>query len=214
MSFQWVIDNAENISITKRPVISQTVSRDQVIRTVSRGGAVWKFAVKMPPVMVWNNNARGYLESIDTKAMLQSQTINMSKTGYDWMVKYRGDATSTTTMTWKYNAAQAASNTYKFELGNMPGSVGAVLFRAGDLIQPTGSKYVYSTVSASTKGSAATQLIEVHRSILDTPSDTAVTFKVGPAVSWTVICTKMPTWTFVEKELIEFNGDFEFQEVI
>ena len=168
----------------------------------------------MPPVMVWNNNARGYLESIDTKAMLQSQTINMSKTGYDWMVKYRGDATSTTTMTWKYNAAQAASNTYKFELGNMPGSVGAVLFRAGDLIQPTGSKYVYSTVSASTKGSAATQLIEVHRSILDTPSDTAVTFKVGPAVSWTVICTKMPTWTFVEKELIEFNGDFEFQEVL
>ena len=214
MSFQWVIDNAENISMTKRPVISQTVSRDQVIRTVSRGGAVWKFAVKMPPVMVWNNNARGYLESIDTKAMLQSQTINMSKTGYDWMVKYRGDATSTTTMTWKYNAAQAASNTYKFELGNMPGSVGAVLFRAGDLIQPTGSKYVYSTVSASTKGSAATQLIEVHRSILDTPSDTAVTFKVGPAVSWTVICTKMPTWTFVEKELIEFNGDFEFQEVL
>jgi len=213
MSFQWVIDNAEDISITKRPVISQTVSRDQKIRSVSRGGAVWKFAVSMPGRMVWNTH-RGYIESIDTKAMLESQTINLAKTGYDWMVKYRGDATSTTTMTWKYNAAQAASNTYKFELGNMPGSTGAVLFRAGDLIQPTGSNYVYSTVSAVTKGSAATQLVEVHRSILSTPSDTAVTFKVGPAVTWTVICTKLPTWTFVEKDLIEFNGNFEFQEVV
>jgi hypothetical protein len=167
----------------------------------------------MPGRMVWNTH-RGFIESIDTKAMLTSQTINMSKTGYDWMVKYRGEATSTTTMTWKYNAAQAASNTFKFELGNMPGSTGAVLFRAGDLIQPTGSNYVYSTVAAVTKGSAATQLVEVHRSILDTPSDTAVTFKVGPAVSWTVTCTKMPSWTFVEKDLIEFNGDFEFQEVV
>lgn len=213
MSFQWVIDNAENISIVKRPVISQTVSRDQRIRTVSRGGNVWKFAVKMPGRMVWSTH-RGYIESIDTNAMLESQTINLAKSGYEWLTAYRGNATSTATMTWKYTATQAASNTFKFELGNMPGSVGSLLFRAGDLIQPTGSKYVYSTVSATTKGSAQTQLIEVHRSILDTPSDTAVTIKVGPEVTWTVICTKMPTWTFVEKELIEFNGDFEFQEVL
>lgn len=214
MSFQWMIDNAESISVTKRPVISQTVSRDQHVRSVSRGGAVWKFTVKMPQRMPWNNWSRGYLESIDTNAMLKSQTINLAKSGYEWLTKYRGDATSTSTMTWKYNSTQAASNTYKFELGNMPGSVGSVLFRAGDLIQPNGSTYVYSTVSAVTKGSTSTQLVEVHRSILTTPSDTAVTIKVGPEVTWTVICTKMPTWTFVEKELIEFNGDFEFQEVL
>jgi hypothetical protein len=213
MSFQWVIDNAEDISIVKRPVISQTVSRDQRVRSVSRGGNVWKFAVKMPPRMVWNNH-RGFIESIESNAMLTSQSINLAKTGYDWITRYRGDATSTTTMTWKYTAAQAASNTYKFELGNMPGATGSVLFRAGDLIQPNGSNYVYSIVAAVTKGAAATQLVEVHRSILSTPSDTAVTFKVGPAVSWQVICTKMPTWTFVEKDLIEFNGDFEFQEVL
>ena len=213
MSFQWAIDNAESISVTKRPVISQTVSRDQHVRSVSRGGAVWKFTVKMPQRMPWNYH-RGYIESIDTKAMLTSQNINLSKSGYEWLTKYRGDASSTSTMTWKYNSTQAASNTYKFELGNMPGAVGSTLFRAGDLIQPNGSKYVYSIVAAVTKGSATTQLVEVHRSILDTPSDTAVTIKVGPEVIWTVICTKMPTWSFVEKDLIEFNGDFEFQEVL
>jgi hypothetical protein len=214
MSFQWIIDNAESISIVKRPVVSQTVSRDQKIRSVSRGGNVWKFAVKMPDIMTWNNNSRGYLESIEVIAMLESQSINLSKTTYDWITKYRGDAVSTATMTFKYNTAQSASNTFKFELGNLPGAVGSYLLRAGDFIQPTGSKYVYSVVGAVTKGSATTQLVEVHRSILDTPSDTAVTIKVGPQVSWTVICTKIPTWTFVGKELIQFNGDFEFQEVV
>lgn len=213
MSFQWIIDNAETLSIVKRPVVSQTVSRDQRIRSVSRGGNVWKFAVKMPEIMIWSS-CRGYLESIDVNALLESQSINLSKTTYDWMTKYRGDATSTATMTFKYTAAQAASDTFKFELGNLPGATGSYLFKAGDLIQPTGSKYVYSTVNAVIKGSATTQLIEVHRSILDTPSDTAVTIKVGPQVSWTVICTKIPTWTFVGKDLIQFNGDFEFQEVL
>jgi hypothetical protein len=214
MSFQYIIDNAESISIVKRPVISQTVSRDQRIRSVSRGGNVWKFSVKMPARVLWNFVSRGYVESMDADAMLKNQTINLAKSGYSWITGYRGDATSTTTMTFKYNAAQAASNTFKFELGNMPGAVGSTLFRSGDLIQPNGSNYVYSIVNPVVKGSASTQLVEVHRSILDTPSDTAVTFKVGPAVTWTVICTNLPTWTFVEKELIEFNGNFEFQEVI
>lgn len=214
MSFQWIIDTAETLSIVKRPVVSQTVSRDQRIRSVSRGGNVWKFAVKMPEIMTWNGNSRGYLESIEVNSLLESQSINLSKTTYDWMTKYRGDAASTATMTFKYSAAQAASDTMKFELGNLPGAVGSALFKAGDFIQPTGSKYVYSVVGAVIKGSATTQLVEVHRSILDTPSDTAVTIKVGPQVSWTVICTKIPTWTFVGKELIQFNGDFEFQEVL
>lgn len=212
MSFQWLIDNAESISIVKRPVISQTVSRDQNIRSVSRGGNVWKFTVKMPQTMLWSAS-RGYLESIESNAMLKSQSINLAKSSYDWITKYRGDATTTNTMTFKYNAAQAASNTMKFELGNVPGATGSVVFRAGDLVQPTGSNHVYSVASSTTK-SATTTLVEVHRTILETPSDTAVTLKVGPAVSWNIICTNMPTWTLSGKDLIDFNGSFEFQEVL
>jgi hypothetical protein len=211
MSFQWIIDNAESISLVKRPVVSQTVSRDQRIRTVSRGGNVWKFAVKMPDTMLWSSS-RGYLE-YNESALLAPQTINFAKSSYDWITKYRGDATTTTTMTFKYTTAQAASDTTKFELGNVPGATGSTVFRAGDLVQATGSNYVYSVASTVVK-SATTTLVSVHRSILNTPSATAVILKVGPAVAWQVICTSMPTWTLIGKDLISINGSFEFQEVI
>jgi hypothetical protein len=213
MSFQWIFDHAENLSITKRPVVSQTISRDQRIRAVSRGGNVWKFTVTLPTGMEWSS-MRGYVEGWENAGLLKNQSVTISKAGHSWINGYRGDATSTSTMTFKYNAAQAASNTFKFELGNMPGATGTVLFRAGDVIQPTGSKYVYSIVSRVDKGTASTQLVEVHRSILDVPSDTAVTMKVGQQVTWDLMCTKMPTWTFISKDRIQFNGDFEFQEVL
>ena len=212
MSFQWIIDNAESISVVKRPVISQTVSRDQTVRSVSRGGNVWRFSVKMPSTMLWSQ-ARGYLESFESNALIKSQSINLAKTSYDWITKYRGDATTTTTMTFKYNAAQAASNAMKFELGNVPGATGSVIFRAGDLVQPTGSTHVYSVVAVTTK-SATTTLVEVHRTILETPSETAVTLKVGSLVAWNVICTQLPTWTLSGKDLVDINGNFEFQEVL
>lgn len=213
MSFQWIFDHAETLSIVKRPVVSQTISRDQRIRSVSRGGNVWKFTVGLPAGMEWST-MRGYVEAWENAGLLKSQTVSINKAGHSWINGYRGDATSTSTMTFKYNSTQAASNTFKFELGNMPGATGTVLFRAGDVIQPTGSRYVYSLVSPVTKGSASTQLVEVHRSILETPSDTAVTMKVGQEVVWTLMCTKMPTWTFVSKDRIQFNGEFEFQEVL
>ncbi|WP_395652602.1 hypothetical protein [Brevundimonas sp.] len=212
-SFQWVFDNAESISVNKRPIVSQTIARDQRVRSISRGGAVWRFTVKMPTGMRWSDN-RGYIEDIDTVNLLKAETVSFPSTGYDWYTGYRGAATSTATMTFKYNAAQAASDTTKFELGNMPGAVGSALFKAGDLIQPGSSKYVYMVRELVTKGSSPTQLVGVHRSILETPSDTAVTMKVGNAVSWSVICVECPTWTIVERDIVAWNGDFLFYEVL
>jgi hypothetical protein len=212
-SFQWVFDNAESISVNKRPIVSQTIARDQRVRSISRGGAVWRFTVKMPTGMSWQAN-RGYIEDIDTANLLNAETINLPSESFDWYSGYRGAAASTSTMTFKYTAAQAASDTTKFELGNMPGAVGSVLFRAGDLIQPGSSKYVYMVRAITTKGSNPTQLVGVHRPILETPSDTAVTMKVGNEVSWNVICVECPTWTIIERDIGAWNGDFVFYEVL
>ena len=120
MSFQWIFDNAETLSINKRPIVSQTVSRDQHVRSVSRGGAVWRFTIKMPDGKRWSE-VRGLIESIDQSNLLSNETVNLSKSGYNYIVGYRGDASDTSTMTFKYTSAQAASDTTKFELGNMPG---------------------------------------------------------------------------------------------
>lgn len=213
MSFQWIFDNAETLSINKRPIVSQTVSRDQHVRSVSRGGAVWRFTIKMPDGKRWSE-VRGLIEGIDQSNLLTSATVNLGKAAYNYIVGYRGDAVDSSTMTFKYTAAQAASDTTKFELGNMPGSAGLVLFRAGDFIQPTGSASVYTIVEDVVRGAAATQLVKVNRGILSTSSATAVTLKVGSQVEWTVICTACPQWSIIAYDIVGWNGEFQFQEVL
>lgn len=213
MSFQWIFDNAESISINKRPIVSQTIARDQRVRSVSRGGAVWRFTVKMPTGMRWSAH-RGYIEDIDRQNLTLTDTVTLSASKFDWLTGYRGSASPTNTMTLKYTAAQAASDTHYFELGNMPGAEGSTLFKPGDLVQLNGSKYVYSMSNFVYKGSQATQLVRVNRPILDTPSDTAKTFKVGNEVTWTLICTQCPTFTIIERDIVAWNGDFQFYEVL
>lgn len=211
MSFQWVFDNAESISINKRPITSQTISRDQRVRSVSRGGAVWRFTVKMPTGMRWSN-VRGYIENIDNTNKLTTQTVSLGSTGFGWMTGYRGSIGNPQAMTWKYSSTEAANDTTKFLLTGT-GATGDVLFKAGDLIQPnvTGGK-VYSIVNDVIKGSSATQLVQVHRPILETPSATAVSLIVGNSVSWKLICTQCPTWTIVERDIVGWNGEFQFYE--
>jgi hypothetical protein len=167
----------------------------------------------MPDGKRWSE-VRGLIEGIDQANLLSSETVNLGKAAYNYIVGYRGDAVDPTTMTFKYTAAQAASDTTKFELGNMPGSTSTVLFRAGDFIQPTGSASVYTIVEDVVKGSASTQLVKVNRGILSTPSNTAVTLKVGSAVEWQVICTSCPQWSIIAYDIVGWSGDFQFQEVL
>ena len=63
-AFQYVFDNAESISFDRRAVTAQTISRDQTVRTVSRGGQIWKFNVALPNGIRWSE-ARPYIEAID-----------------------------------------------------------------------------------------------------------------------------------------------------
>jgi hypothetical protein len=211
MSFQWVFDNAESISINKRPITSQTIARDQRVRSVSRGGAVWRFTVKMPTGMRWSD-VRGYIENIDYTNKLTTQTVSLGSTGFGWMTGYQGSIGNPSAMSWKYSSTEAASDTTKFLLTGT-GSTGAVLFKAGDLIQPNVTNgRVYSIVSDVAKASSATQLVQVHRSILETPSATAVSLIVGNSVSWKLICTQCPTWTIVERDIVGWNGEFQFYE--
>jgi hypothetical protein len=212
MSFQWIFDNAESISINKRPLVSQTISRDQRVRSISRGGAVWRFTVKMPTGMRWSD-VREYIENIDNSNKLTTQTISLGSTGYSWMLGYRGTQTSPQVMTWKYSATEAASDTTKFVLGSMPGSTGAVLFKAGDFIQPNvAGGHVYTITTDVVKGAAATQLVQVHRTILETPSNDPLPIFVANNVSWKLICTDCPTWTIVERDIVGWNGEFQFYE--
>lgn len=89
MSFQWIFDNAETISATKREIVGQTITRNQTVRAVSRGNGVWKFTVKMPDGMPWSEVA-DFISSIEAANRFTKEIVTISDDGYtSWI--HHGD---------------------------------------------------------------------------------------------------------------------------
>ena len=80
MSFQWVFDKAESISINKRAIVGQTVTRNQTVRAVSRGNAIRRFTVKLPDGMAWSEVA-SYIQALDTAGRHSKQNIQVTNYG-------------------------------------------------------------------------------------------------------------------------------------
>ena len=91
MSFQWIFDNAESISATKREIVGQSITRNQTVRAVSRGNGVWKFTVQLPDGMRWSEIA-DEISAIETKNRFTKETVGLTDTGYtSWI--HNGDFT-------------------------------------------------------------------------------------------------------------------------
>lgn len=220
MSFapQWVFDNAETMTINKNPIISQSITRDQSVRTVSRGGAVWRFNIKLPDAFKYSD-IRYYINELELNAKMTTSQIQLSNPGYNYIVAYRGDLTQTqqSNLTIKYTSAMAAIDKTKFEVSGLPAIGGNItattaIFRIGDIIQKAGSKYVYTVNSDVLRGTGTAVEVPVHRVILDAASDTATAVNIGSACTWTVICTQMPNWKIVSYDRVEWDGEFQFYE--
>jgi len=198
-AFQYVFDNAESIGIDRRATVAQTISRDNTVRTVSRGGQVWRFDVRLPDGMPWDT-ARPYIEAIDYADRYTNGTVQISNTGQtSWLNKYRGDGSSFTA-SWTQGATSitltgGTASTYKF--------------RVGDLLQLGSSGHVYSVV-ADANSSATT--VSLNRAIIDATGSGSLL--IGPAVTWTVVCTEMPQWTISARNQVSWSGSFKFYEVL
>jgi len=53
MSFQWIFNRSESLSIDRRKTTSLTTSRDGTVRTVSRGTPPKIFRVRLPDGIPW-----------------------------------------------------------------------------------------------------------------------------------------------------------------
>ena len=80
MSFQWVFDKAESISINKRAIVGQTITRNQTVRAVSRGNAIRRFTVKLPDGLPWDQVAT-YIQALDAADKFTKETINVTNYG-------------------------------------------------------------------------------------------------------------------------------------
>jgi hypothetical protein len=53
MSFQWIVNSAESISINRKKMVAQTTTRNGIVRSVSRGTLPKRFEVKLPDGIPW-----------------------------------------------------------------------------------------------------------------------------------------------------------------
>jgi len=206
-AFQWVFDRAENISINRKPVVAQTQSRNNIVRSVSRGGAVWRFSVKMPDGIPWTQS-RSYIEALSAADRFTPGTVSLSNPGYsDWLSAYQGNVSTTSGFTVTSNLTNTVT------IQTVPGVTlpGQTLFGSGDFIQ-LGTGHVYSVVTPVTYSGSPGQTVTLNRPVIDVAGTHALT--VGPAVTFTVLCVSMPDWQIFARDQVSWSGAFEFQEVI
>jgi len=83
MSFQWIVDNAETLSINRKQVVASTTARDGTVRATSRGTAKKVFTVKLPDGPRWTDLRSNILlaESLDK---VTSASITLSYANFPW----------------------------------------------------------------------------------------------------------------------------------
>ena len=202
-AFQYIFDNAESISIDKRAIVGQTISRDNTVRAVSRGGKVWRFSVKLPDGLRWSV-ARPNIAAIEYADRYTTGTVQINNPGYsDWLTPYMGDATSLSGFT-----ASVTTGYSNITLSGSPTISSGYRFLAGDFIQ-VGSGHAYSVAAPVLYNEYALQL---DRPVIETTG--SYSLAVGKNISWNLICTTLPTWTIFARDQVSWSGPFTFYEVM
>jgi hypothetical protein len=197
-AFQYVFDYAETISINKRRVIGSTITRDNTVRAVSRGGQTWRFEVKLPDGIAWSQ-ARPYIEKMEYLDRSTVGTVQINNAGYNtWLMKYQGNSVSTMTATF------SSGSTITLTAGQ---AASGFNFKAGDLIQLGSSGRVYSAAADVAYNS---NTVTLNRPVAETAG--TYTLIRGPSVTWNVICTEFPSWTIFARDQVSWAGPFIFYE--
>jgi len=202
-AYQWIIDNSVDMQVNKRAIVAQTMSRDQTIRTTSRGGQLWRFEITPSPGARWSES-RGYLEAIDKADRYTKADINFSAAAFKYIFGYLG---SSTTQTGWTASVTNGSDTITVAGGN---AASGFRFKAGDVLQIAGDTRVYA-VSADVAWNSTT--VVLNRQVTRA-TGTALALTLGQNVVWKVICTQLPDYKLVSVDRVEWSGSFGFVEAL
>lgn len=195
MSFQWIIDSAVDVTYDKSGTTSQSMSRDSVVRTVSRGAKPWKFSVTPCPGLRWiDADVRANIEECTALGTYTQTTIGFTATKHNWIFGWQG----TGSISGLSGSWTIGSNTLTVS--------GSATFKAGDVIKLGSNGHVYS-VAANGSGT-----LTLNRQIIDATGSASLI--VGSLCTWQVFCVKIPQFKITPLGFIEWQGTFDFVEAI
>jgi len=87
MSFQWIIDRAETLSINNKKMVSTTTARDGTVRAVSRGNQPKRIEVKVADGIPWTE-IKDLIAAAETLDRITTAIITIPYAGYEWYYGY------------------------------------------------------------------------------------------------------------------------------
>ena len=83
MSFQWIIDKAETLSINNRRMVATTTARDGTVRAVSRGTQPKIFTVSLPDGLLWSV-IKSDIAAAEVLDRISTATISIPYAKFPW----------------------------------------------------------------------------------------------------------------------------------
>jgi hypothetical protein len=216
MSLQTIVDNATYITVDKKKVASQSVSRSGVVMTAERTSVVpYRFIVGMHDGLTYSTN-RGLLEDIDALDITTEATIDIgdTNTNLSYVTAYQGGSTGTMT------AVGSDAKELYVNSSLMSGGGNGFLFKKGDFLQPVGNtgtyRYPYQVTADVSHSSSSNVTIPVHRPVIsqDGVALTSGTVNRGVDVRFKVKMLLKPSYSVVPHDRLSFSDDFELIEII
>ena len=215
MSLQTIVNNATYITIDKKKVAAQSVSRSGVVLTAERtSGVPYRFIIGMHEGLTYSTN-RGLLEDIDALDVTAESTIDFGDTnsGLAFVTKYQGGITG-----GNLTAVSGSGLVLTVNASGVSGS--GTLFKKGDYIQPVGNtgayRYPYQVTADVAYSTGSSVAIPVHRPVIsqDGVALTSGIVNKGVDVSFKVKMIMKPSYSIVPIDRISFTDDFELIEII
>lgn len=211
MSLQHIIDNAATIDVVRRPVVAQTVARNGLVRTVSRGGNIWRFDCTLPSGPRWTDY-RSIVSEIENSAFTATENVDFSNSGLSWMFDYTGDQSS---INGSIVINQSTSDLRRLDIVSGVTITSGFLFKAGDLIQMTDGVNTGSVYTVAQDVAWNATNIRLHRDFTGEPVYAGpISLRVGVNCVFSVRCTRVPQFSFFARDQISWSGPFSLQEQI
>lgn len=102
MSFQWIVDRAETLSINRKKMVAATTARDGTVRVVSRGTQPKRIEVKLPDGIPWSE-VRTLISDAETLDKITTATISIPYAKFPW---YYGNVNPGTSETYTVKCIQ------------------------------------------------------------------------------------------------------------
>ena len=213
MSLQTIVDNATFVTIYRKKIAGQSISRSGRLLTSEVVSAVpYQFTSGMRGGLQYSTN-RGLTEDLNALDVTEEATIDIgtTNTSLSYITAYQGDSTGIGAV----SCVSATGSTLVVDASSA--GAGTFLFKKGDYIQPASSyRYPYQVTADVAHTTSSSVSIPLSRPFIPQDSYTLASkgIVVGSAVTWRVKMLNKPKYSVIPGDLLEFDNDFEFLEFI